>query len=89
VLLIVVLAVQPLLAFASLALPVAHTVTTIDNCEDDDDNALDLVFGGDPVVMVASIVLPHLEPRAAVAEAASVAVPPRVADPADHPPRLA
>jgi len=88
VVLIVVLAAQPLLAVASIALPVTHTVTTIDNCQDDDD-ALDLVFGGDPVVMVATIALPHLEPRAGVAEAAPAPVPPRVPDPADHPPRLA
>jgi hypothetical protein len=55
----------------------------------DDDDALDLVFAGDPVVFTAVIVLPHLEPRAAVAEAAPAPVPPRAADPADHPPRLA
>jgi hypothetical protein len=86
--LIVVLAVQPLLAFASIALPVTHTVTTFDSCEDDDD-ALDLVLGGDPVVMTGAIALPVLEPRAGVADPAPTQIPPRVADPADHPPRPA
>jgi len=54
-----------------------------------DDDALDLVFAGDPVVMTRAIVLPHLESRAAVAEHVPAPVPLRVADTADHPPRLA
>ena len=54
-----------------------------------DDDALDLVFAGDPMVMTGAIVLPLLEPRACVAEHVSEPIPPRVADAADHPPRLA
>lgn len=54
-----------------------------------DDDALDLVFAGDPVVMTGAIVLPHLEPRADVAEHVLALIPPRVDDAADHPPRLA
>ena len=89
-LLIVALALlQPIFAFGSIALPAPQATTTMSADSDDDDDAFDVVSGGDPVVMAGAIALPLPEPRADVAEPAPQQLPPRIADPADHPPRLA
>jgi hypothetical protein len=86
---------QPLFTIGCMALPddgvapPAHGTLLCSEADNADDEALDVVFGGDPGVITFVIVLPQLEPRAAVAVFAAAPVPPRVADPADHPPRRA
>lgn len=87
VLLIVALALQPLCVFASMALPVAPAATTM-SADDSDGDDFDLICGGDAIV-IAGVALPLPEPYTDVANPAPAQIPPRAADPADHPPRPA
>ena len=73
-------------ALALLLQPIVACAAVVIN---DGDEALDFGFGDDPIEIAGGVVLPLLEPRADVVEPPPANVPPRVADPADHPPRLA
>lgn len=93
-LVILAMALQPLFALACMALhedgyaPPASDTALFAQTDSDDDDALDVVFGGDPVVIAGIFTMPLLEPRACVAAPDPASVPASVPDPADHPPRL-
>ena len=95
VLVILAVALQPLFGLACVALdddgvaPPASGTALFSQTDSDDDDALEVVFGGDPVVIADAIALPLLEPRADVADPTPAHIPPRVAHAADHPPRRA
>lgn len=95
VLLILVVTVQPLFALGCIALPddgvapPAAGTALFSATDNDDDNALDIVFGGDPVVFSHTLALPLPEPRTDLARPSASHLLPRVPDTADHPPRLA
>ncbi len=93
VLLILAVALQPLFVLGCAALPddgvapPARGTILFSQTDFDDDDALDVIFGEDPVVIAGVVALPIPQPRADVLDLAPAPVPPRVADAADHPPR--
>jgi len=87
------MALQPLFALAYVTLDGAEAAPPVTNAvlvaDTDSDDALEVIFGDDPIVFAGALVLPLPGLRADVADPAPAHVPPRVADAADHPPRPA
>ena len=67
--------------------PSHELVMTADDGDDDDDSIED-VFSGDPLVTVAVTSLTAPDAHAPFASRPQLRVPRHVTDPADHPPRL-
>lgn len=95
VLLIFAMTLQPLFALGCIAMdddgvaPPARGTALFSHSASDDDEALEVIFGGDPGVVAGAIALPLLELRAGVAGPAPAHILPRFAAAADHPPRPA
>jgi hypothetical protein len=95
VLLVTMLTLLPLFACACMLLdgdgmaPPASGTALFSASANDDDDALDVVFGDDPGVVCNPLALPAPELNAVVRPLASQSVLPRIEDPADHPPRRA